>query len=274
MQCPSCRHIVPTGARFCSQCSEPLAGLGPASSEPLRCPSCKHYPLPAGARFCSECSMPLDGSQPETAGPTAERSSGLGFLTSLFRRRGPRWSYSERWEAKCPKCGTPFGPATKKCPIDGAALFVRTIMVNLEKLSYSQQLRFPFTYGLWIQQEIRCSNDDGFFDKELFCPSCKYPVGESHLHGIHEFPRRMVFLPMYAFSVLLFLGGTYFIGIIFLGWFSVLLSHIYVAMFIWLPTPLRKLFMADYKLSFYETNEHEAINLEKANPKRGYERRF
>jgi class 3 adenylate cyclase len=49
MQCISCRHDNPDGARFCNGCGQPLAGC---------CGTCGAK-NPPGARFCNQCGTPL-----------------------------------------------------------------------------------------------------------------------------------------------------------------------------------------------------------------------
>ena len=51
MDCPSCGHPNPAGARFCGSCAAPLAG-------PSLCPSCGAS-NPAGQRFCNACAQAL-----------------------------------------------------------------------------------------------------------------------------------------------------------------------------------------------------------------------
>ena len=48
--CPSCKTILPKGAKFCFECGMKLAGSA--------CPSCGN-PIVAGAKFCLECGQKL-----------------------------------------------------------------------------------------------------------------------------------------------------------------------------------------------------------------------
>ena len=48
--CPSCKTILPKGAKFCFECGMKLAGN--------TCPSCGN-PIVAGAKFCLECGQKL-----------------------------------------------------------------------------------------------------------------------------------------------------------------------------------------------------------------------
>lgn len=50
--CQNCRNPLPAGARFCSQCGQPV-------SEHKQCPQCGAR-AEAGARFCTSCGAALD----------------------------------------------------------------------------------------------------------------------------------------------------------------------------------------------------------------------
>ncbi len=67
MSCTSCGTLNAPGAKFCSECGEPLSQT---------CPTCGS-PVTAGAKFCSECGAPLTApAEPGTAAatqPQAER---------------------------------------------------------------------------------------------------------------------------------------------------------------------------------------------------------
>ena len=49
MNCPTCGHENPDGAKFCNQCAGPL---------PLHCSNCRTS-NPVGSKFCNECATPL-----------------------------------------------------------------------------------------------------------------------------------------------------------------------------------------------------------------------
>jgi predicted amidophosphoribosyltransferase len=49
MQCPSCHHDNPSGAKFCEECATPLART---------CANCGTQLLPT-AKFCPECAHPV-----------------------------------------------------------------------------------------------------------------------------------------------------------------------------------------------------------------------
>ena len=73
MTCASCGTLNAAGAKFCSECGEPLFQA---------CASCAR-PLTAGAKFCSECGTPVGAtSSPAStaAMPQAERR----LVTVLF----------------------------------------------------------------------------------------------------------------------------------------------------------------------------------------------
>ena len=59
MDCPTCGHPNPPGARFCGSCAAPLAAA-------LRCPSCDAS-NPAGQRFCNACGQELSAGAGEAA---------------------------------------------------------------------------------------------------------------------------------------------------------------------------------------------------------------
>jgi class 3 adenylate cyclase/tetratricopeptide (TPR) repeat protein len=54
MKCPACQHEIPAGARFCGQCSAPVAAV---------CPACGASSLPE-SRFCGQCGTPLAKALP------------------------------------------------------------------------------------------------------------------------------------------------------------------------------------------------------------------
>src|SRR6185295_11933048 len=58
MQCPQCRHVNPSGAKFCGECGARLQAL---------CPACQAINPPAN-RFCGECGQRLAAP---AAAPTA-----------------------------------------------------------------------------------------------------------------------------------------------------------------------------------------------------------
>lgn len=83
MECPDCRHINGTGAKFCTSCGSPL---------PVLCPACRTV-SPAASRFCSNCGgrlaepaaataqIPAPAALPShVAAPSAERR----HLTVMF----------------------------------------------------------------------------------------------------------------------------------------------------------------------------------------------
>src|SRR5262245_51456370 len=60
MQCPQCRHVNPSGTKFCGECGTKLQAL---------CPACQTANPPTN-KFCSECGQRL--AQPSAAPvPTA-----------------------------------------------------------------------------------------------------------------------------------------------------------------------------------------------------------
>src|SRR4030095_14287839 len=61
MKCPRCQQENPRQAKFCLECSAPLA---------LRCANCGTE-LPPAAKFCFECATPVGalGSAPRFASP-------------------------------------------------------------------------------------------------------------------------------------------------------------------------------------------------------------
>jgi class 3 adenylate cyclase len=64
MDCPSCGHPNPAGARFCGTCATPLAGSSV-------CPNCGAS-NPADQRFCNACGQALPASEGTAAiGPSA-----------------------------------------------------------------------------------------------------------------------------------------------------------------------------------------------------------
>ena len=75
MTCAACGTLNALGAKFCSECGEPLSQA---------CPTCGAAVAP-GAKFCSECGTPLTGraergTPPSAAKPQAERR----LVTVLF----------------------------------------------------------------------------------------------------------------------------------------------------------------------------------------------
>jgi len=52
MNCSSCSHENPPGAKFCLECGSPVA---------RRCPACSTDALPT-AKFCPECGAALQGA--------------------------------------------------------------------------------------------------------------------------------------------------------------------------------------------------------------------
>ena len=63
MNCPTCSHENPDGARFCNECAGPL---------PSRCLKCGSS-NPGGSKFCNECAAPLAGASlpfVKSKGPT------------------------------------------------------------------------------------------------------------------------------------------------------------------------------------------------------------
>src|SRR5438093_454696 len=64
MDCPTCGHPNPSGARFCGSCAAPLTGA-------LACPSCGAS-NPAGQKFCNACGRKLTA-----AGEAAPAIGGL-----------------------------------------------------------------------------------------------------------------------------------------------------------------------------------------------------
>ena len=69
MKCPRCEQENPPQAKFCLECSTPLA---------LRCANCGTQ-LPAGAKFCFECAMPVStpASPPRFTSPETYTSKHL-----------------------------------------------------------------------------------------------------------------------------------------------------------------------------------------------------
>ena len=57
MNCPSCQHQNQPGAKFCQECSAPLARA---------CSNCGNR-LPEAAKFCPECAQPV-GAAASTLG--------------------------------------------------------------------------------------------------------------------------------------------------------------------------------------------------------------
>src|SRR4051794_20703711 len=67
MDCPTCGHPNPSGARFCGSCAAPL-------TDALPCPSCGAS-NPPGQAFCNACGQELT-AEPEVAAPASGRGPG------------------------------------------------------------------------------------------------------------------------------------------------------------------------------------------------------
>jgi class 3 adenylate cyclase/tetratricopeptide (TPR) repeat protein len=84
MQCPRCQQANPSQAKFCLECSAPLA---------LRCVNCG-TPLPAEAKFCFECATPVSapGYTPRFASQESHTPRHLAerILTSKTALEGER----------------------------------------------------------------------------------------------------------------------------------------------------------------------------------------
>ena len=84
MKCPRCEQENPPQAKFCLECSAPLA---------LQCVNCGTQ-LPAGAKFCFECATPVSapGSTPRFASPESYTPKHLAerILTSKSALEGER----------------------------------------------------------------------------------------------------------------------------------------------------------------------------------------
>lgn len=77
MQCPACRHINESGARFCNQCGNRLE---------LRCPGCTAA-NPGGSRFCQACGRPLESAPASTYTPRHLAADVLSRATAVEGER-------------------------------------------------------------------------------------------------------------------------------------------------------------------------------------------
>ena len=65
MNCPTCGHENPDGAKFCNQCAGPL---------PLHCSNCRTS-NPVGSKFCNECGTPLTPARKSDPTPPHDQAS-------------------------------------------------------------------------------------------------------------------------------------------------------------------------------------------------------
>jgi hypothetical protein len=189
-----------------------------------------------------------------------------------WKQKKPRWSYTDEWEGKCPKCGHEFDQDEVKCKLDNKS----DLLVRCSEIESPPELKdfflIAFRFSRMVgRQELRCSANDGFVTTSIPCPRprCHGTVQGDYLRGIYFVPRLILYVP---FVLLLSLGvvrATCGIGFLFWPNITFFFGWVYRAIFrkSW-PRPIRWVFLHRVPYSFYETNEAPNLSAGAAEPSR------